>query len=161
MQTKTRHKKTARRSGRDTNPGQRSQSLRRRSKKKKATIARSGFGFPLLVPTGFFATESDFVTSHDFTAMRSDLSICYKNYCKISEVEPLELTGNVTHDLRTIIGHMEKIVKESSVSINLLNTKSLNGKEKLILPFLFVLLFVFFKSFQAFYNRQLEKYKNQ
>jgi hypothetical protein len=57
--------------------------------------------------------------------------------------------------------NMEKIVKESSVSINLLNTKSLNGKEKLILPFLFVLLFVFFKSFQAFYNRQLEKYKNQ
>lgn len=57
--------------------------------------------------------------------------------------------------------NFEKIVKESSVSINLLNTKSLNGKEKLVLPFLFVFLFVFFKKIQGFYNRQLEKYKNQ
>lgn len=57
--------------------------------------------------------------------------------------------------------NFEKIVKESSVSVNLINTKSLNGKEKLVLPFLFVFVFVFFKTIQGFYKHQLEKYKNQ
>ena len=57
--------------------------------------------------------------------------------------------------------NIDKIVKESSVSINLLNTKSLNGKLKLILPFLLVLLFILLKVGQRFYNSQLEKYKNQ
>ena len=57
--------------------------------------------------------------------------------------------------------NIDKIVKESSVSINLLNTKSLNGKLKLILPFLLVLLFILLKVGQRFYNRQLEKYNKQ
>jgi delta 1-pyrroline-5-carboxylate dehydrogenase len=57
--------------------------------------------------------------------------------------------------------NIDKIVKESSVSINLLNTKSLNGKLKLILPFLLVLLFILLKVGQRFYNSQLEKYNKQ
>jgi hypothetical protein len=57
--------------------------------------------------------------------------------------------------------NIDKIVKESSVSVNLLEKKSINGKMKFIVPFLFLFLFISFKIVQKFYNSQLEKYNNQ
>ena len=53
----------------------------------------------------------------------------------------------------------DKIIKENSYSVNLQETKSVNGKQKFIFPIVFVFLFILFKLVQSFYNSQLEKYK--
>jgi hypothetical protein len=51
----------------------------------------------------------------------------------------------------------EKIIKEISVMLNDKNTKGTNGKMKLILPFLFIFLFISFKSTVSFYKKQVQK----
>ena len=53
----------------------------------------------------------------------------------------------------------DKIVKEMSVVTNVKNTSGANGKMKLVLPFLFLGLFIFIKIFICFYKKQLAKSK--
>ena len=59
--------------------------------------------------------------------------------------------------LRMNFINSDKIIKEISTTVNILNSKGLNGKMKLVLPFIFVILFLFFKGFQNFYKNQLAK----
>lgn len=54
----------------------------------------------------------------------------------------------------------DKIIKDINISINSRNTDGLSGKMKLILPFLFILIFLFINSFMSFYKRQINKRKN-
>lgn len=49
------------------------------------------------------------------------------------------------------------IIKEISTTINSLNTKGINGKRKLILPIMFIVLFVGINVFKSFYKKQIEK----
>ncbi len=51
----------------------------------------------------------------------------------------------------------DKIIKDISMSINILNTKGLNGKKKFILPFILISVFILIKIFIAFYKKQLAK----
>jgi len=55
--------------------------------------------------------------------------------------------------------NLNKIIKDTSSTINIKNTHSINGKMKLILPFLFILIFIFIKGFISFYRKQSEKNK--
>ncbi len=55
---------------------------------------------------------------------------------------------------------LDKIVKENSTTINIENKKAVNGKMKLILPLLFILMFVAIKFFISFYKKQ-SKLSNQ
>lgn len=55
----------------------------------------------------------------------------------------------------------EKIIRENSSTINVENTASVNGKLKLILPFLFLSMFIFLISFKDFYKRQSLKNKQE
>lgn len=52
---------------------------------------------------------------------------------------------------------IDKIIKISSSSINIQNTKSINGKRKMIFPVLFVLLYMFMHFFINFYKSQAAK----
>ena len=56
----------------------------------------------------------------------------------------------------------DKIIKESSVTTNMENKESIKGKLKIILPILFVLIYVFSLRFISFYQRYsvLDKIKN-
>jgi uncharacterized membrane protein/uncharacterized protein YfkK (UPF0435 family) len=51
----------------------------------------------------------------------------------------------------------DKIIKESSTTINIQNSKLVNGKLKLILPFLLILAFILLRLFIAFYRKQSQK----
>ena len=66
-----------------------------------------------------------------------------KNYL-ISEM------GRIQYDLQI----SNKIVKENSSTINILNTKSINGKLKFILPLLLIFIYVSFFLFVNFYKKQ-------
>lgn len=66
-----------------------------------------------------------------------------KNYL-ISEI------GRIQYDLQI----SDKIVKENSTTLNILDTKSIKGKLKYILPLLFIFMYVSFYFFVNFYKKQ-------
>ena len=55
----------------------------------------------------------------------------------------------------------DKIIKQISVTLNVKNIKSINGKLKVVLPFLFIFMFIGITIFRSFYRRQLAKSKLQ
>lgn len=54
---------------------------------------------------------------------------------------------------------IDTFVKDISTTPNVINTKGTNGKMKLILPILFISLFVFISLYLTFYKNQLAKIK--
>lgn len=52
-----------------------------------------------------------------------------------------------------------QIIKECSTTINIKNTQSVNGKLKLILPILFIFIFILIGFIKSFYRKQLAKSK--
>lgn len=64
-----------------------------------------------------------------------------------------------THRLEMV--NFDKIIKEISVVTNIKNTRGTNNKMKLILPVLFVFMFLAISVFIAFYKKQLAKSKLQ
>jgi small nuclear ribonucleoprotein (snRNP)-like protein len=53
---------------------------------------------------------------------------------------------------------LDKIVKDKSVTLNVKNNKKTNGKMKIILPLLFIFLFVSVNYFKSYYKKQLAKF---
>ncbi|MCY1237450.1 hypothetical protein D9M72_501450 [compost metagenome] len=53
----------------------------------------------------------------------------------------------------------EKIVKDVSIVQNIKNNKSINGKMKIILPFIFIFIFIIWRILLSFYNSELKKIK--
>ena len=51
----------------------------------------------------------------------------------------------------------DSIIKDVSTTLNIQNLKGMNGKMKIIVPFLFILLFVLAGLFKSFYQRQAAK----
>ena len=54
---------------------------------------------------------------------------------------------------------VDSFIKDISTITNIKNTKGTNGKMKLILPILFIFLFILIRIFMTFYRSQLEKLK--
>ncbi|THD32820.1 hypothetical protein [uncultured Flavobacterium sp.] len=52
-----------------------------------------------------------------------------------------------------------RIVKDVSIVQNIKNNKSLNGKMKLVIPFIFVFIFIVCKILFSFYNSEMKKIK--
>jgi hypothetical protein len=53
--------------------------------------------------------------------------------------------------------NLKAFIKDSSITINVINTKGLNGKLKLILPLLFVFAFIFLSLFFSLYKNKKAK----
>lgn len=60
-----------------------------------------------------------------------------------------------THRIEIV--NLDKVVKEISTTLNIRNNKAVNGKMKLVLPLLFIFLFVIVGSLKSFYKTQMEK----
>lgn len=89
----------------------------------------------------------------------SDKLVYYNDNTQLNEIiktknELIEEQGI----LRVELVNTDKIIKESSTTLNIKNTKGLNGKMKLLLPFVFVFFFIIFGFFKAYYKNQLIKY---
>ncbi len=54
----------------------------------------------------------------------------------------------------------DKIIKDLSVTTNIKKESAVNGRFKLLLPIVFILLFIAFRLFLSFYKKQSLKYKS-
>lgn len=89
---------------------------------------------------------------------KSDKLIYYNENTQLNDViktkdEMVRELGN----LRVSLVNQEQIVKETSISLNIKKTDSLNGKMKLVLPLLFISLFILLKLFIKLYRKQIQK----
>lgn len=66
---------------------------------------------------------------------------------------------NEIADKKIEMVNIENFIKDISTVSNIKNTKGTNGKMKLLIPILFMLLFIFFNLFRNFYKRQSTKLK--
>jgi hypothetical protein len=89
---------------------------------------------------------------------KSDKLVYYNENSQLAEVIKTKdaLTAEQGSHRLELISY-DKIIKENSVTLNIKNNKGTNGKMKLILPFLFVFLFVLFGFFKSFYKTQMSK----
>jgi hypothetical protein len=93
-------------------------------------------------------------------SQKSDKLVYYNENTQLNEViktkdELIKEQGS----LRLQLLDTDKIIKETSSTINIKNTEFINGKRKFFVPIIFVLLFMLFGSLKAFYKKQLAKSK--
>ncbi|MNJ86844.1 hypothetical protein D3C87_43500 [compost metagenome] len=69
-----------------------------------------------------------------------------------------DLVTNLADNKINLI-NAEKIVKDVSIVQNIKNNKSINGKMKIILPFIFIFIFIIWRILLSFYNSELKKIK--
>jgi preprotein translocase subunit SecG len=67
-----------------------------------------------------------------------------------------QLINKQTYNRIRLINY-QSIIKEVSSTLNIKDTKGANGKLKIVLPFLFVFLFMMIVFFRKFYKKQMNK----
>lgn len=89
---------------------------------------------------------------------KNDKLIYYNENTQLNEViKTKEQLVQEMGYLKVQLQNYSNIVKESSSVMNIRNTKLINGKMKLVLPVLFIGLFMASGMFIAFYKRQMKK----
>lgn len=92
------------------------------------------------------------------SSQKSDKLIYYNENSQLNDViktKDLMIYQQGTHRIELV--SLDNIVKESSSTLNVRNKKAVNGKKKLILPLLFIFIFVLVKYFKSFYKKQVVK----
>jgi len=91
-------------------------------------------------------------------SQRNDKLIYYNENTQLNDVIKTKSELVIEQGLNRLeLVNYDSIIKENSASINILNTKSLNGKLKIVLPLLFISLFILIRFFIAYYKRQMSK----
>lgn len=89
---------------------------------------------------------------------KSDKLVYYNENTQLNDViKTKDGLINEQGNHRVELVGLDKVVKDNSTTINIKNTKSTNGKLKLILPVLFIFIFILIRFFIAFYKKQLLK----
>jgi hypothetical protein len=97
-------------------------------------------------------------SSNTNSSQKSDKLVYYNENSQLNEViKTKEILINEQGINRISLVNFDKIVKESSVTLNIKNTKAANGKMKFILPLFFILLYVIAGLFRSFYKSQMAK----
>ncbi|MFT7250358.1 MAG: hypothetical protein ACI9FW_000068 [Flavobacterium sp.] len=89
---------------------------------------------------------------------KSDKLIYYNENNQLNDVikSKEEVVNKLTNNRISLINY-QKTIKEVTSTLNIKNTKGTNGKLKLVLPFLFVFLFMIVVFMIKFYKRQMIK----
>lgn len=69
-----------------------------------------------------------------------------------------KLVSEIANDKIQLV-KIDTFIKDVSITPNVINSKGLNGKLKLVLPFLFCFIFIFISVFISFYRNQAAKQK--
>lgn len=92
-------------------------------------------------------------------SQKSDKLVYYNENSQLDEViKTKDVLVNEQGRHRLDLVSLDKIIKENSVTLNVKNTKMINGKMKLFLPVLFIFLFVVVNYFRSYYKRKLAKF---
>jgi small nuclear ribonucleoprotein (snRNP)-like protein len=104
---------------------------------------------------GFLNTFNSTVSG----SQKSDKLVYYNENSQLDAV--IKTKDNLVNEQgshRIELVSLDKIVKDKSVTLNVKNNKKTNGKMKIILPFLFLFLFVSVNYFKSYYQKQLAKF---
>lgn len=91
-------------------------------------------------------------------SQKSEKLVYYNENSPLADV--LKTKNELIYELasrRLDLLNLDKIVKDSSITLNIRNNKSTNGKMKLVLPLLLVGLFVLGSYFKSYYQHQMAK----
>lgn len=89
---------------------------------------------------------------------KSDKLVYYNENSQLNEIIKTKdalISEQALHRVNLI--NKDKIIKEISITTNILNTKGLNEKLRFIFPLLLLLLFFIYSSLKGFYNHQFQK----
>ena len=89
---------------------------------------------------------------------KSDKLVYYNENSQLDEVlktkdELIKEQGN--HRIELV--NYDKVIKDNSVTLNIKDNSSINGKMKIVLPIVFILLFVLVGLLKAYYKHQMAK----
>jgi hypothetical protein len=105
---------------------------------------------------GFLNTFSSTVNG----SQKSDKLVYYNENSQLDAViKTKDALVNEQGSHRLQLVSLDKIVKDNSTTLNVKNTKLVNGKMKLVLPLIFMFLFVLGSYFKSYYKRQLAKHQ--
>jgi hypothetical protein len=91
----------------------------------------------------------------------NDKTVYYSEKSQLSDV--IKTKDQLVYEQgshRIELFNLNQIIKENSSTLNVKNTKSVNGKMKLVLPLLFIVVFVLIGFFKRYYKRQMTKLNN-
>ena len=91
-------------------------------------------------------------------AQKSDKLVYYNENTQLNDV--IKMKDNLINEQgihRISLAGFDKIVKDNSFILNVESTSTINGKLKLVLPILFLLIFILIRFFIAFYRKQSAK----
>lgn len=105
---------------------------------------------------------NEFSNTATGSGSKSDKLVYYNENTQLNDViktkdDLVKEQGNHRIDLVTL----DKIIKENSSTTNIENNASVNGKLKLVLPLLFISIFLGIRFFRSFYRKQSLKAKQQ
>ena len=89
---------------------------------------------------------------------KSDKLVYYNENSQLNDViktKDVLVYEQGTH--RIELYNLEKIVKDSSITLNIKNNNLVNGKMKIVFPFLFIFIFILIGNIKSFYKKQLSK----
>jgi hypothetical protein len=94
-------------------------------------------------------------------SQRNDKLIYYNENTQLNDV--IKTKNDLIYEQgvhRIELVNFDKVIKDNSSTINITNTDSVNGKLKIVLPILFIFLFVLVRYFNSYYKKQLAKHNN-
>lgn len=94
-------------------------------------------------------------------SQKSDKLVYYNENSQLNEViKTKDALVNEQGSHRIELVNLDKIIKDNSITLNIKNTKTVYGKMKLILPLLFIAIFILVGYFNSYYKHQMAKLKN-
>lgn len=93
---------------------------------------------------------------------KSDKLVYYNENTQLNDI--LQTKNELIIDLanrKIELINISDIVKDNSIVLNVKNNKSLNGKMKFVIPFLFISIFLGLGILRAFYRNQMAKLKDR
>jgi hypothetical protein len=92
-------------------------------------------------------------------SQKSDKLVYYNENSQLNDV--IKTKDQLVYEQgqhRIALVNLDKVVKNNSEVLNIKNTEFVNGKMKIVLPFLFIFIFILVGYFKSFYRRQLAKH---
>lgn len=91
-------------------------------------------------------------------SQKSDKLVYYNENSQLNDVIKTKDALITEQGARRIeLINYDLIIKENSSTINIKNSKAVNGKLKLVLPLLFIFIFIFIGFLKSYYRRQISK----